>query len=136
MPPFYAKIWDITKQYWWVILVSIASVAFGFFVAKTIYDKGAQFDATLKLERDKYEDLIKKFKQASEEEADRHEENLKKLQDDLDEANAKYLDAKERLEVNKAKVYNQVLQKYNGDPAALSSKFSEVTGIRVYGEKQ
>ena len=135
MPPFYLKIWDITKQYWWVFLAMAATCAMGFFAAKAIYSE-KQTVVQQSSDREIYESQIKKMKENAEEEERQHAEDLSQLQSDLEESDRKYKKTKEELDILMGKIYRGVVKKYSNDPVGLTNEFSKISGISVYQQEK
>jgi hypothetical protein len=131
MSYFYEKLWGITRQYWWVFLFSLLSGFAGFFLAKKIYEPS--FDVQEKINsvgRD-YQKKIDEILLAEKEAEKAHFEHIEELNNELEKARDQYDVAVAQLEINKKKVYNDVLKKYNDNPEGLAEKFSEVSGIRL-----
>lgn len=65
-------------------------------------------------------------------ERERHEQNLRQLNQDLNDAVAKHDEKLKEMERQKEIDLKRIFEKYKNDPTGLAQEMSRVTGIPVY----
>lgn len=132
-------LFNYTKKIWEFLKPSLLPILFVLFVllgCKYLLNQARS-------ERDSFVDRMKELqvihdKEMSEmlgaqaAERERHEQNLRQLQQDLSAAVAKHEEKLKELERQKEIESKRLFEKYRNDPTGLAQELSRVTGIPVY----
>lgn len=135
---FFKKTWDILRPY----LVPLTAVFFAFLGARHFLnqfkDDRDGFAERMKEMQAVHDKEMSKIMTAQAEERNRHEQNLRQLEQGLNDAVAKHEEKLKELEHQKELESKRLFEKYRNDPVGLAQEMSRVTGIPVYiqGEKK
>jgi hypothetical protein len=121
------KVWSFLKRYWKVIALVVGSVLLFFVFRKQDID----FAARLKEINDLHNAEIEKINAIREEERKRHEENERKLREDLARIREQYDEQKQQLDQKVQDEIEVLFKKYQKKPDVLAKKLSEAYGFTV-----
>jgi len=131
MPVIFKKIWDLIKENWKSIIVSVASLI----IAWQVYSFFSRKDADLLLQMESMQKIhneeLKKVKKAFEEEKIRHDQNIKKLEEDLRLSKEEYVKAQQEFENKKKINVAKIVKQYGEDPVGLAQKVQSVMGFQI-----
>jgi len=131
MPVIFKKIWDLIKENWKSIIVSVASLI----IAWQVYSFFSRKDADLLLQMESMQKIhneeLEKVKKAFEEEKIRHDQNVKKLEEDLRLSKEEYDKAKQEFENKKKINVAKIVKQYGEDPVGLAQKVQSVMGFQI-----
>ena len=128
----FKKIWESLKTVLLPVLVLLAFFFAGRNFLSQLSGERNSFAARLQEMQRIQEDEMKKILDAQSQERQRHEQNLKQLQQDLDTAIVKHEEKLKELERQKQEEGRRLLEKYKDDPVGLAREMGRVTGIPVY----
>ena len=92
----------------------------------------AEFTEKLKEMQEIHDREMVKIMTAQSAERERHEQNLRQLNQDLNDAVAKHDEKLKEMERQKELDLKRIFEKYKNDPTGLAQEMSRVTGIPVY----
>jgi hypothetical protein len=131
MPVIFKKIWDLIKENWKSIIVSVASLI----IAWQVYSFFSRKDADLLLQMENMQKIhneeLEKVKKAFEEEKIRHDQNVKKLEEDLRLSKEEYVKAQQEFENKKKINVAKIVKQYGEDPVGLAQKVQSVMGFQI-----
>jgi len=131
MPVIFKKIWDLIKENWKSIIVSVASLI----ITWQVYAFFSRKDADLLLQMESMQKIhneeLEKVKKAFEEEKIRHDQNVKKLEEDLRLSKEEYIKAKQEFENKKKINVAKIVKQYGEDPVGLAQKVQSVMGFQI-----
>ena len=131
MTVIFKKIWDLIKENWKSIIVSVASLI----IAWQVYSFFSRKDADLLLQMESMQKIhneeLKKVKKAFEEEKIRHDQNIKKLEEDLRLSKEEYVKAQQEFENKKKINVAKIVKQYGEDPVGLAQKVQSVMGFQI-----
>jgi len=131
MPVIFKKIWDLIKENWKSIIVSVASLI----ITWQVYAFFSRKDADLLLQMESMQKIhneeLEKVKKAFEEEKIRHDQNVKKLEEDLRLSKEEYVKAKQEFENKKKINVAKIVKQYGEDPVGLAQKVQSVMGFQI-----
>jgi uncharacterized membrane protein YvbJ len=129
---FLKKMWDAILP----VLAPVSVALFVFFGAKYFMNQfrgdREEFTEKLKEIQEIHDREMVKTMASQSAERERHEQNLIRLQKDLNDAVAKHDEKLKELERQKELEFKRLFEKYKNDPAGLAQEMSRVTGIAVY----
>ena len=131
MPVIFKKIWDLIKENWKSIIVSVASLI----ITWQVYAFFSRKDADLLLQMESMQKIhneeLEKVKKAFEEEKIRHDQNVKKLEEDLRLSKEEYVKAQQEFENKKKINVAKIVKQYGEDPVGLAQKVQSVMGFQI-----
>lgn len=126
------KIWDTLRP----ALVPACIAFFVLFGSKYFMNQfrndRAEFTEKLKEMQEIHDREMVKIMTAQSAERERHEQNLRQLNQDLNDAVAKHDEKLKEMERQKELDLKRIFEKYKNDPTGLAQEMSRVTGIPVY----
>lgn len=124
------KIWD-SPSFLHVAFILLAFFGAKYFLNQFRNDRDS-FVERLKEVQIIHDKELEKVLKAQIVERERHEQNLRKLQQDLNAAIAKHEEKLKELENQKEAEVKRIFEKYRNDPSGLAQELGRVTGIPVY----
>lgn len=126
------KIWDTLRP----ALVPVCIALFVLFGSKYFMNQfrndRAEFTEKLKEMQEIHDREMVKIMTAQSAERERHEQNLRQLNQDLNDAVEKHDEKLKEMERQKELDLKRIFEKYKNDPTGLAQEMSRVTGIPVY----
>jgi len=126
------RVWDWAKPHLFQMLITAVVT----YCLLTLF-RGGKADLTTQISKmqEINDAQIKRIVEAQETQRRAHEENLKRLETELNEIQQRHDAAIKALEQQKQKDTAKLIQVYGGDPKGMAQQVSTATGIPVYNGK-
>jgi flagellar motility protein MotE (MotC chaperone) len=126
------KIYEFLKPIFPTIALILTAITLYNCVIREFRGEREDFSAKIGELQKAHDEEVKKMLDAQAEERRLHEQNLAKLQQDLDSAMSKHEEKLKEIEKSREEISKRLLEKYKDDPVGLSRELGRVTGMPVF----
>lgn len=131
MALFLTKIWEFSKIHWRTLIVLAATLIIVWQLHNLFSNRQNILLKQMEDMKKIHAEEIDSVKKAYDEERQRHDKNVKKLEEDLRISQDKYDRAIQEFENKKKINVVKIVKKYGKDPVELAKKVQSVTGFEI-----